>query len=89
MGANVDTEADNFNPAALEVVKTFDAKYASALVDFTTQDSEDTYTTYTLRVRKFDDNYIVDDVHLFTVTDCANAVLSANDSEETPTNEIV
>ena len=55
MGANLEVPSDS-------AIKTFTTKYASALVYLSSQKNEWSYTSYTLGVDKFDDNYEISDI---------------------------
>jgi hypothetical protein len=46
--------------------KTFTTKYASALVYLTSQTNEGSYTSYKLGVEKYDDDYEINNVQLWT-----------------------
>ncbi len=56
-------------------VKIFTAKYASALVYLTSQTNEGSYTSYKLGVEKYDDDYEINNVQLWTWSNCTSWAL--------------
>jgi hypothetical protein len=63
--ANSDvTDYDHYT--APTPAKTFTTKYASALVYLTSQTNEGSYTSYKLGVEKYDDDYEINNVQLWT-----------------------
>jgi hypothetical protein len=61
LAANVDTEDDNF-VIPVKALRTYTSKYQSALVYVKSQKNEGSYTSYTLGVESFDDDYEISEV---------------------------